>query len=197
MRGVCACVLAGCATAPARPVPTNRTEPAACQAAREHTRVAMTHAKLTADEQMIVAPQFDACWSGWSIALDGLCRIAPETYDNTDEQVTILGRFVFMHDAATFTPIVGGVGTGCDGLGETNIASADFTHLVTLVTPPRLDDLDCDGSAELIVKAPRRAHQDHPEQEGISLYEDQWDYVLALRDGAIVQLDRSHLPHCP
>src|SRR6185503_16926039 len=127
-----ALVIAACTSRPATPTqPSNQLAPRGCDESREHTRAAIARARLSTAEADVVARQFGACWEGWSIALDFLCRVPEEAFDDTDERVSVLGRWVIMHGAATYKPVTSGVGMGCPDLGETNIATGDLARLVT------------------------------------------------------------------
>ena len=142
-------------------------------------------------EEATVVAQFEGCWDGWAIVLDTLCRVPPIAFDNTEEQITVLGRWEIMYAApdgttATYLPqtYTGAIDACITWEHPGNIATSDLSHLVTMQRP-KLYDFDGDGHAELFSREAHRVLQDHPEEGGLSLTEAGGAVLLTFRDGKI------------
>ena len=199
MRVLVLAIVLGCGPPASERVVANTIEqPDPCAVARTRSTRAITAAKLDGDRDRILA-QVSQCWpdgsGAWAIALDTLCVISPPPLDNSEVEISIVGRWVVMYIpasgvATTYVPhSYTGESEPCiDYNHPGNIAATDAAHLVGAFKAHVRGE-----SPELELESESVFLQDHPEMDGTSLSGAANAEKLRYRKGEI--LSRSLAGH--
>jgi hypothetical protein len=172
--------------------PAPSTTASRCQAAHDRTLAAATTAKLDADDVERVVRQLDQCWDGWAVSLDTLCTVSDLHFDNTDEIVRALGRWMITFtasdaSAAAYSPHAHVSVDSCLDSGEPgNIAAAELSRLADVETPGTFD-YDGDGIPELFVAYTSPTITAHPDPDGLSLRRARTALLLTFKRKVIAE----------